>query len=113
MKMETPNGMPLATTLDALRRELSRLTERVAILESNALPPERAPAPAAATSVLKDDELSEEIVLVIAAAVAAYLGKKAHVRQICLVGSPPWAQQGRVVLQASHSLGERGERRPL
>jgi methylmalonyl-CoA carboxyltransferase large subunit len=48
--------------------------------------------------------VSEEVVLVISAAVAAFLGKKPHIRQIRLLGSAAWAQQGRVTIQASHAL---------
>jgi len=43
----------------------------------------------------------------IGAAVAAFLGKRAHVRQIRLVGSAAWGQQGRVTIQASHQLPAR------
>jgi methylmalonyl-CoA carboxyltransferase large subunit len=43
-------------------------------------------------------------VLVIAAAVAAFVGKRAHVRQIRLLGSASWAEHGRVTIQASHVL---------
>jgi methylmalonyl-CoA carboxyltransferase large subunit len=48
--------------------------------------------------------LSEEILLVISAAIAAYLGKKAPIRQIRLLRSDAWAQQGRATIQASHAL---------
>ena len=34
--------------------------------------------------------------------VAAFLGERAHIRQIRLVSSTAWAQQGRVSIQASH-----------
>jgi methylmalonyl-CoA carboxyltransferase 12S subunit len=44
-------------------------------------------------------------VLAISAAVAAYLGVRAHIRQIRLVSTGAWAQQGRVSIQASHRLG--------
>ena len=40
----------------------------------------------------------------ISAAIAAFVGKKAHIRQIRLIGSAAWAQQGRVTIQASHAL---------
>ena len=52
----------------------------------------------------KAEGLSEELVLVISAAIAAFLGKKPHIRQIRLLGSAAWAQQGRVTIQASHAL---------
>jgi methylmalonyl-CoA carboxyltransferase large subunit len=48
--------------------------------------------------------LSEELLLVISAAIAAFLGKKPHIRQIRLLGSAAWPQQGRVTIQASHAL---------
>jgi methylmalonyl-CoA carboxyltransferase large subunit len=51
------------------------------------------------------DGVTEEEVLAISAAVAAYLGVRAHIRQIRLVSSGAWAQQGRVSIQASHRLG--------
>lgn len=50
------------------------------------------------------DEFSEELLLVLSAAVAAYLGKRPHIRAIRLIGSSAWAQQGRVFVQASHQL---------
>ncbi|WP_291983847.1 hypothetical protein [Luteitalea sp.] len=51
-----------------------------------------------------DDALEPGVVLAIAAAVAAYLGERAHVRQIRLISSQAWGQQGRVTVQASHTL---------
>jgi methylmalonyl-CoA carboxyltransferase large subunit len=48
------------------------------------------------------EEIGEEVMLVIAAAVAAFLGERAHVRQVRLLSSEAWAQQGRVSVMASH-----------
>jgi methylmalonyl-CoA carboxyltransferase large subunit len=64
-------------------------------------------APAKATA---PEAISEEIMLVIAAAVAAFLGKSARVRSARYVheGQSPWAQQGRVFVQASHNLVHHG-----
>jgi methylmalonyl-CoA carboxyltransferase large subunit len=104
MTTETVDLAGVIDTLEALRQELARLSERVAALEAAAAPAGRAspsPAPAAAPAA---EGLSEEIVLVISAAIAAYLGKKPHIRQIRLLGSAAWAQQGRVTIQASHAL---------
>lgn len=117
MKMESPNGAQQAATLESVLKELRRLNERVSALETNAV--QQRPVTAASAPVLveptqaaaeEEEELSEELVIVIGAAVAAYLGKKAHLRQVRLVGSVPWAQQGRVTVQASHTLEGR---RPL
>jgi methylmalonyl-CoA carboxyltransferase large subunit len=48
--------------------------------------------------------ITEEELLAISAAIGAYLGVRAHIRQIRLLSSNAWAQQGRVSIQASHSL---------
>jgi methylmalonyl-CoA carboxyltransferase large subunit len=48
------------------------------------------------------EEITEETLAVIAAAVAAFLGERAHIRQVRLVASEAWAQQGRVSVMASH-----------
>ena len=63
-----------------------------------------APAPPAA------DEVTPEILMVLSAAVAAFLGKRARVRSARMLrplGTSAWAQQGRVFVQASHSLPHR------
>jgi methylmalonyl-CoA carboxyltransferase large subunit len=65
-----------------------------------ALPPANAaPAETAAHPVL-----SEEKLVAISAAVAAFLGERVRIRQIRLLRSNAWAQQGRVSVQASHWL---------
>ncbi|RPJ53822.1 MAG: hypothetical protein EHM24_32455 [Acidobacteria bacterium] len=64
-----------------------------------AAPPVAADAPAAPAP---REEMSEEILLVLSAAVAAFLGERAHIRQVRLVHSDAWAQQGRVAVMASH-----------
>ncbi len=80
------------------------------VAEPAALPlaeaqPLAAPAVAAAAEPVKAaDEFSEELLLALSAAVAAYLGKRPHIRAIRLQGSGAWAQQGRVFVQASHQL---------
>ncbi len=106
MRPETANSSQVAEALEALRQELARLGERVAALEGAAgvkprpavAPPPDEKRPAGA------EGLSEELVLVISAAVAAFLGKQPHIRQIRLLGSAAWAQQGRTTIQASHAL---------
>jgi methylmalonyl-CoA carboxyltransferase large subunit len=94
----------IAEALEALRQEVARLSERVAALEA-AGPSARTAANAQAKAASPTAEgLSEEILLVISAAIAAYLGKKAPIRQIRLLRSDAWAQQGRATIQASHAL---------
>jgi methylmalonyl-CoA carboxyltransferase large subunit len=104
MKTETPDLSRLAESIGALRTELARLNERVAALEASALSAPQAASPPTAKAV---EPLSEELILVISAAVAAFLGKRAHVRQIRLLGSATWGQQGRMTIQASHRLAGR------
>jgi methylmalonyl-CoA carboxyltransferase 12S subunit len=101
MKPATMDLARLADTLEGLRQEIARLNERVAALEAVAGMPGRT---AVAAPVPVAEGLSEELVLVIGAAVAAFLGKKAPIRQIRLLGTAAWAQQGRVTIQASHAL---------
>ncbi|NNJ60253.1 MAG: hypothetical protein HKP61_04735 [Dactylosporangium sp.] len=50
------------------------------------------------------EPLDEDLLVVISAAIAAFLGKKPRIRQIRLVSSATWAQQGRVGIHASHAF---------
>jgi methylmalonyl-CoA carboxyltransferase 12S subunit len=53
-------------------------------------------------------EITPEILMVLTAAVSAFLGKKAKIRRARVAQyaglSSAWAQQGRVFVQASHNL---------
>ena len=94
----------LVDTLGAIRQELARLGARIAALEAAAPPPRAAAPEFAPPPPAAPEGLSEELVLVLGAAVAAFLGKKAPIHQIRLLGSAAWAVQGRVTIQASHAL---------
>lgn len=54
------------------------------------------------------EEITPEILMVLTAAVSAFLGKKAKIRRARVAQhaglSSAWAQQGRVFVQASHNL---------
>ncbi|HYG99790.1 MAG TPA: hypothetical protein VD837_11715 [Terriglobales bacterium] len=68
-----------------------------------------APKPAAQpVKPAADEGVAPEILAVIAAAVTHFLGKTARIRSARMVqqpvGTSPWAQQGRVYIQASHNL---------
>jgi methylmalonyl-CoA carboxyltransferase large subunit len=116
--MPTATVMELAATLEQLQAQMAEMSKHIEFLEKGnagvhgpngaaAVPvhlaaappvlsePRTEPAPAAIT----EDEL-----LAISAAIGAYLGVRAHIRQIRLVGTSAWAQQGRVSIQASHRL---------
>ena len=92
----------LREALGDLRQQIDQLGQRVAALEQATASQAHAPAVTA-------ERLSEETVLAISAAIAAYLGKKPRIRQIRLLGSPMWAQHGRATIQASHALNLRNK----
>ena len=110
-----------AMSRQMMRSEVQRLESliesRTAKVEP-APPPPPPPAPAAIAAAPapapkpaepeKAEELSPEIIMVLTAAVAAFLGKRARIKSARLVRAAPssaWAQQGRVFVQASHNLG--------
>ena len=72
-----------------LEAQIAALTKRLRELETKNAAPEG---------------ITEEEILAISAAVAAYLGVRAHIKQIRLLSGNAWAQQGRVSIQASHML---------
>lgn len=101
---DNSNSAMLAAALDEIRQELARLNGRVLALEAALRPAPVAPAAAPPPEKKEEPPLTEELLVVLGAAVAAYLGKKAPIRQIRLLSSGAWAQQGRVTIQASHHL---------
>ena len=88
--MQDQSKDPLALVAE-MREEINALKLRVSALERNA-------ALAAAAPVAP----SEEDMLAISAAVAAFLGVRARIRQVRLVHSSAWAQVGRMGTHASH-----------
>ena len=116
MKPEAADSTKMIETLEAIRQDLARLTERVTALEALGRSERRDADGKAVPEAHKSTtpvvaNLSEELILIISAAVAAYLGKKPHIQQIRLIGTTAWAQQGRVTVQASHALAARQTRR--
>jgi methylmalonyl-CoA carboxyltransferase large subunit len=103
------NTTDLAATIENLQSQVKALSERLSLLEKPGAA-KAGPAPAHGIPSPRQDAapvieaISEEIVLVISAAVAALLGERAHLRQIRLISSHSWAMQGRVNIQASHRL---------
>jgi methylmalonyl-CoA carboxyltransferase large subunit len=104
-----------------VRGEVERLETLIESRNGHAAPvAETAPAPAPSAPPLaaapapkpaepeRVEEVTPEMVMVLTAAVAAFLGKRARIRSARMVRSAPsnvWAQQGRVFVQASHNLG--------
>lgn len=89
-------------TLEAFERRLATLEQRWAGPSVAAAPP---PAPRAADNgSLQDEDVPAELLAVISATVAAYLGVKPRIRRIRIDRRLSWVQQGRVTIQASHAL---------
>lgn len=81
----------MSEEIEELKAEIRALGRRLEHLES-AVQRLRPPIP-------------EDDLFLLAAAVAAYLGQRAPIRQVRLLGTTNWSQQGRVSIQASHRLG--------
>jgi methylmalonyl-CoA carboxyltransferase 12S subunit len=100
----------LADILEGVQAQLAELSERVQRLESPALVPpaigETLPVQATPEPTPEPPKLqiTEEELIAISAALGAYLGVRVRIKQIRLLGSRSWAQQGRVSIQASHYL---------
>jgi methylmalonyl-CoA carboxyltransferase large subunit len=104
----------LQAQIAELTRRLEALEPKVQALEPKpvpaaaspaaAAPVAAAPVPAAPAPEPVPEAIGEEELLAISAAVAAFLGVRAHIRQIRLLSSTAWAQQGRVSIMASHRL---------
>ena len=109
-------------------QKLAEVTEALRVLELRAEPRTPVAMPAAASAAqAKVDEVAAattavpaesheavtpEMLVVIAAAVTTFLGKKVRIRSAKMLQSPyeivnPWSQQGRVFVQASHNLRSR------
>jgi methylmalonyl-CoA carboxyltransferase 12S subunit len=123
--MNAPISDELRAALQDVRSQLANLAERVAGLEQLASMSGAEAGPVAITvpvasrapeahlqtsaatptsSLAAASGISEEEVLAISAALAAWFGVHAHIRQIRLIRTGAWAQEGRVTIQASHRL---------
>lgn len=98
------------TELEQARAGTAALTRTGTPTEAGALAHAGAPAGAtlppadAASAQPARPEVTEEDMVYIAAAVAAYLGVRARIRQVRLVQSAAWAQVGRATIHASHRV---------
>ena len=101
----------LATSVEMLREQVAEQSKVIAALGARLDGSSAAaaqPSASGSRAQEKDDAVEPEILLVIAAAVTAFLGK-VRIRSAKMLQSPyeiinPWAQQGRVSVQASHRL---------
>ena len=104
----------LTQAVERLRHELGQQSQALDELTArlNAVAP--APAgsgtvPAPTARVVQEKPVTPDILVIISAAVTAFLGKKVRIRSARMLQSPyeivnPWSQQGRVSVQASHML---------
>jgi len=98
----------LAGTVKALQARVAELSQPSAIQSASA------PAVGVKAAAHREaGEVTPEILVVITAAITAFLGKKVRIRSAKMLQSPhevvnPWSQQGRVFAQASHLLRSRG-----
>ena len=95
----------LAGAVKALQARLAELSQ------PSAAAGVKAPATAAKEAV--HGEVTPEILVVITAAVTAFLGKKVRIRSAKMLQTPyevvnPWSQQGRAIVQGSHHPRIRG-----
>ena len=97
------NSHAVIEAVESLRRDVARLSERMSEIEKRVHggPERTSPSENSPPSA---EEFSEELLIAVSAAVAAYLGVKPHIRQIRLLGGVPWSQQGRVTIQASRDF---------
>ena len=121
LRLETERQLnALTSTLKALERRVAELSQPPAMrVVTVPVPPlvtkleAAAPAAKAALQQTKEEEVSPEMLVVMAAAVTAFLGKRVRIRSAQMLQSPyeivnPWSQLGRVIVQASHNLRSRG-----
>jgi methylmalonyl-CoA carboxyltransferase large subunit len=101
----------LAAALEQLQAQMAEMSKHIEFLEHGngvsgrtVVAPEQPAAAAPAHVEPVPAGITEEELLAISAALGAYLGVRAHIRQIRLVSTTAWAQQGRVSIQASHRL---------
>jgi methylmalonyl-CoA carboxyltransferase 12S subunit len=102
----------LAELLEKVQAQLTALSERVERLEAGGpkqpAVEETIPVPVMAETAPPPtpvkEEITEEELIAISAALGAYLGVRIRIKQIRLLSSHAWAQQGRASIQASHYL---------
>jgi hypothetical protein len=85
-----------------LKAEMAELKAQRAVAPPAPVTPSSAAAEAA-------QEVSAEVLVILAAAATTFLGRKVRVRSAKMLQTPyeivnPWAQHGRVFIQASHHL---------
>lgn len=101
----------LMKTIEGLETRVAELSKPAPVPSASGVPPVIV-TPVAPEAATKKEEIPQEILAVLAGAVTAFLGKKVKIRSAKMLQSPyeivnPWSQQGRLIVQASHSLRSR------
>ena len=111
----TESNQPVSERQRAMEVQLRELAEAVKALEARLAEVSHPAATAAVTSAVQQEQekVTPETLVVIAAAVTAFLGKKVRIRSAKLLrqrvfGASAWAQQGRAAVHGSHHPRLRG-----
>jgi hypothetical protein len=106
---------PVSERQKAMEGQLSELAQAVKALEARLAPLGHPAAPAAVAEAVhrEPEQVTPETLVVIAAAVTAFLGKKVRIRSAKLLqhraaAASAWAQQGRAAVHGSHHPRLRG-----
>jgi hypothetical protein len=105
---------PVSERQKTMEGQLSELAQAVMALEARLAVLGHSVAPTAVTEAVRreQEEVTPETLVVIAAAVTAFLGKKVRIRSAKLLQklavASAWAQQGRAAVHGSHHPRLRG-----
>ena len=104
--MDTLTVSDLHRQVEDLTHRIERLETELATVRGLALKGIAAPQRDSLNGTVTPsaDQLSGDVLFAISAAVAAYLGKRAVIRQLRIAGDTAWAQQGRAAVQSSHDF---------
>lgn len=100
--MDTLTVSDLCRQVEELGQRIERLETELASVRKLALHGGTVSEKGAADQAKAPKPLPADVVLAISAAVAAYLGKRAVIRQIRFSGDTAWARHGRMAVQSSH-----------
>ena len=90
-------------TVAELKALVALLSTRLQMLETSYQTLEASHQTLEEKAALWHPEVSDEVLLAISAACAAYLGERATIKQVHLRRGSAWASQGRTAAQQSHA----------
>ena len=90
-------------TVAELKALVALLSTRLQMLETSYQTLETSHQALEEKAALWHPEVSDEVLLAISAACAAYLGERAIIKQVHLRRGSAWASQGRTVAQQAHA----------